>query len=69
MDNTRARKDMLSPYSKIKLTKASLNNLLGKFPPPHFYDINLYINIQTYTILRIVIYLDTYFITVQSPYQ
>ena len=31
-----ARRDKPCPYSKIKLTKPSLNNLLDKFPPPSF---------------------------------
>ena len=71
MDKTWARRDTRCPYAKIKLTKPSLNNLLDKFPPPppHFYDIYLYINIHTYAILRIFIYLDTYFNTVQIPLQ
>ena len=69
MDKTGARRDMLCPYSKIKLTKLSLNTLLDKIPPPHFYDIYLIINIHTYTILSKFIYLDTFFITMQNPYQ
>ena len=39
IDKTRARRDMLEDirrYSKIKLTKLSLNNLPDKFPPPSF---------------------------------
>ena len=55
MDTTQAHKDTRCPYSKIKLTKLSVDNLLDKLPPPQFikYDFFLYINIYTYTILRI----------------
>ena len=34
MDKTRACRDMRCSYSKIKLTKLPLNNLLDKFLPP-----------------------------------
>ena len=57
------------PLSEDYIDKLSLNNLLDKFPPPSYYEIYLYVNIHTYIILRIFIYLDTYFITVQNPYQ
>ena len=61
-DKTRAHRDMLCHYSKIKLTKLPLNNYLDKLlhPPPLIfikYGIHLYINIYTYTILRLFIYL------------
>ena len=71
MDKTRAHRDMLCPYLKIKTDKLPLINSLDKFPPPHFikYDTYLYINIYIYTILRIFIYLYTYFIIEQNPYK
>ena len=71
MDKTRAHRDMLCPYLKAKLTKLSLPIRWINFLPPHFikYDTYLYNNIYIYTILRIFIYLYTYFITEQNPYK
>ena len=56
MDKTRARRDMLCPYLKIKLTELLVNNSLDKYFPPPFWSyifICLYTNIYTYMILRI----------------
>ena len=49
MDKTRARRDMLCPYLKIKLTELMLNNSLDKYFP-HFEVIYLYIYILIYTL-------------------
>ena len=59
MDKTWERSDTRCPYSKIKLTKLSLNNSLDKFPAPLVLKnmIFLYSNIFAYTILRIFMYL------------
>ena len=55
MDKTRARRDMLCPYLKIKLTEPMLNNSLDKYFPPFrsYIFIYLYTNIYTYMILQI----------------
>ena len=54
MDKTRAHRDILRPYSKIKLIKPSLYNSLDKYPPFWRYIfIYLYANKNTYMILRI----------------
>ena len=54
-DKTRAHRDMLCPYSKIKLTKLSLNNLLDKFPSPLIFMIYIFVilhlHIQSYVYL------------------
>ena len=43
MDKTRACRDTRCPYSKIKLTKLSINNFLDKFLPPSFYKMYIII--------------------------
>ena len=56
MDKTRARRDLLCPYLKIKLTEPLLNNSLDKYFPPPFWSyiiIYLYTNVYTYMILWI----------------
>ena len=60
LDKTRARRDMLCPYSKIKTDKTPTKYFAGLISSPLIfikYDTYLLIKIYTYTILRIFLYL------------
>ena len=48
MDKTRACRDTLCPYSKIELTKLSLNISLDRFPPPHFMKYDIYTSLSIF---------------------
>ena len=67
MDKIRAHKDTRCPYSKIKLTKLSVDNLLDKLPsPPHFIKYDIYLYLLIYIHMQAYAYLCIY---VQNPYQ
>ena len=55
---TQSHKAMLCPYLKTKITKLRSITSLDKLPPPHFYDIYLYINIHIYN--PMYIYMSRY---------
>ena len=65
-DKIPARRDMLCPYSKIKLTKLPLNNYLDKLLPPLFLISMVYIYILIYILIGSYEYLYIY---VQNPYK